>query len=55
MFFLYCLYITKQIYVEFYFKLLDEHYGGIDNYIRNYLKISDEDIKVLRDRYLENI
>lgn len=53
--FLYCLYIPKQIYVEFYFKLLDEHYGGIDNYIRNYLKISDEDIKVLRDRYLENI
>ncbi len=51
--FLYCLYIPKQIYVEYYFKLLDEHYGGIENYIKNYLKISEDEINILKDRYLE--
>lgn len=31
---------------------IDEHYGGMDAYIKNQLRVSEADIKVLRERYL---
>ena len=33
--------------------LIDEKYDGIDNYIKNVLKVDDEMIQSLRELYLE--
>nr|MDK6825412.1 tyrosine-protein phosphatase [Lactobacillus gasseri] len=33
--------------------LIDEKYNGLDNYIKNILKIDDELIQSLRELYLE--
>ncbi len=32
---------------------IDTHYGGMDAYLHNQLNLSDSDIDILRDRYLE--
>jgi len=33
--------------------LIESQYGGMDNYLKNELCLSDEDIQILRDRFLE--
>ena len=51
--FLYCLYLPKVIYINYWYQLVEENYGGVDNYIKNVLKFSENDIMTLRKRYLE--
>ncbi len=44
---------VEQIYIETAFRTAEEKYGSLENFIRNGLNISDEDIQKLRNKFLE--
>ncbi|MBF9014665.1 MULTISPECIES: tyrosine-protein phosphatase [unclassified Oceanispirochaeta] len=46
---------VKREYLSSYYEGIEERYGDMDTYIKNFLKISSDDIKTLRRRYLEKI
>ena len=45
---------VEQIYIETAFEAAEEKYGSLENFIREGLNISDEDIKNLRSQFLVN-
>ena len=45
---------VEQIYIETAFKTAEDKYGSLENFIRNGLNISDEDIQKLRNKFLES-
>tara|TARA_B100000287_G_C20663218_1_gene790856 strand:- start:1737 stop:2612 length:876 start_codon:yes stop_codon:yes gene_type:complete len=45
---------VEQEYIEIAFKTAEEEYGSLTNFIREGLNISDEDIKKLRDQFLDD-
>ena len=45
---------VEQIYIETAFEAAEEKYGSLENFIREGLNISDEDIKNLRNQFLVN-
>lgn len=45
---------VEKIYIETAFETAEEQYGSLENFIRVGLKISDEDIQKLRNKYLES-
>lgn len=44
---------VEQIYIETAFRTAEKKYGSLENFIRNGLNISDEDIQKLRNKFLE--
>ena len=44
---------VEQIYIETAFRTAEEKYGSLENFIRDGLNISDEDIQKLRNKFLE--
>jgi len=44
--------IVRKEYLDYTFKLIDEHYGGLEGYIENILQLSKTDQQRLRDKYL---
>lgn len=44
---------VEQIYIETAFETAEEQYGSLENFIRDGLNISDEDIQKLRNKFLE--
>jgi len=44
---------VEQIYIETAFKTAEDKYGSLENFIRDGLNISDEDIQKLRNKFLE--
>lgn len=45
---------VEQIYIETAFRTAEEKYGSLENFIRDGLNISDEDIQKLRNKFLES-
>ena len=45
---------VEQIYIETAFRTAEDKYGSLENFIRNGLNISDEDIQKLRNKFLES-
>ena len=45
---------VEQIYIETAFETAEEQYGSLENFIRDGLNISDEDIQKLRNKFLES-
>ena len=45
---------VERVYIETAFKTAEEKYGSLENFIRDGLNISDEDIQKLRNRFLES-
>ena len=45
---------VEQIYIETAFKTAEEKYGSLENFIREGLNISDEEIKILRNKFVES-
>ncbi|MDC0885267.1 tyrosine-protein phosphatase [Gammaproteobacteria bacterium] len=45
---------VEQIYIETAFETAEEEYGSLENFIRDGLNISDEDIQKLRNKFLES-
>ena len=45
---------VERIYIETAFKTAEEKYGSLENFIRNGLNISDQDIQKLRNKFLES-
>ena len=45
---------VEREYIETAFHTAEEEYGSIENFIKNGLNISDEDIKKLRNKFLES-
>ncbi|MFA5481040.1 MAG: tyrosine-protein phosphatase [Bacilli bacterium] len=45
-------YLAKRKYIDEYFNVINDEFGSLDEYINKHLKITDFDIKTLRDRYL---
>jgi protein tyrosine/serine phosphatase len=43
----------KLMFLDEYFRVINNQYGSFDNYIKNALKISDADRVLLRKKYLE--
>ncbi|MBL6701588.1 MAG: tyrosine-protein phosphatase [SAR86 cluster bacterium] len=44
---------VEQIYIETAFRTAEDKYGSLENFIRDGLNISDEDIQKLRNKFLE--
>ena len=44
---------VEQIYIETAFRAAEDKYGSLENFIRDGLNISDEDIQKLRNKFLE--
>ena len=44
---------VEEIYIETAFRTAEEKYGSLENFIRDGLNISDEDIQKLRNKFLE--
>jgi protein-tyrosine phosphatase len=44
---------VEQEYIETAFKTAEDKYGSLENFIREGLNISDEDIQKLRSQFLE--
>ena len=45
---------VEQIYIETAFKTAEEKYGSLENFIREGLNISDEEIQILRNKFVES-
>lgn len=45
---------VEQIYIETAFRTAEKKYGSLENFIRDGLNISDEDIQKLRNKFLES-
>ncbi|MDC0207519.1 tyrosine-protein phosphatase, partial [Pseudomonadota bacterium] len=45
---------VERIYIETAFQTAEEKYGSLENFIRDGLNISDEDIQKLRNKFLES-
>jgi protein-tyrosine phosphatase len=45
---------VERVYIETAFKTAEEKYGSLENFIRDGLNISDEDIQKLRNKFLES-
>jgi len=45
---------VEQIYIETAFRTAEDKYGSLENFIRDGLNISDEDIQKLRNKFLES-
>lgn len=45
---------VEQIYIETAFKTAEERYGSLENFIREGLNISDEEIQILRNKFVES-
>ena len=45
---------VEQIYIETAFKTAEEKYGSLGNFIREGLNISDEEIQILRNKFVES-
>lgn len=43
---------TKKDYLDGAYKVVEEHYGTITNYLKEVLEIDEEQLKILRDNYL---
>lgn len=44
---------VNRTYMEDALKVIDEEYGSMDEYLKNQLGVTDEDIAVLQEKYLE--
>ena len=42
-----------QSYLEAYYEAVDSHFGNYETFIKEGLGLSEEQIKILRDKYLE--
>lgn len=40
-------------YITEYFKIIDQLYGSMDNYLNKYLNITEREKKILKDKYLQ--
>lgn len=45
---------VERIYIETAFKTAEEKYGSLENFIREGLNISDEEIQILRNKFIES-
>ena len=45
---------VERIYIETAFKTAEEKYGSLENFIREGLNISDEEIQILRNKFVES-
>lgn len=45
---------VRRNYIEKMFEVIDSEFGGIDSYIHNQLKFTDEEIEKIKDNYLED-
>lgn len=45
---------VERIYIETAFNTAEEEYGSLDNFIREGLNISDEEIQMLRNKFLDS-
>lgn len=50
--FMYATYITKKEYLDCFFENIYKKFNTIDNYLINGLKLTNEDFKILRNRYI---
>lgn len=44
---------VKREYLDYAYKLINQHYGSVDNYTHEILKITSQDIQLLQHLYLE--
>ncbi len=44
---------VNRSYMEAALDYIDEQYGDVNGYLKNALKLTDDDIKALQDKYLE--
>ena len=51
--FLYCIMRTKKLYLQETIKYLEEKYGSILDFCKNVLGLTDENVSVLKNKYLE--
>jgi len=51
--FYHALYIAKKEYIDEYYRAIEEKYGSMDRYLREQIGVSDQEIVILRNRYLE--
>ncbi len=49
-----CFYLAKKEFLDEFFATIQKIYGSLDNYIFNGLKLTNEDINILKKRYLED-
>ncbi len=45
---------TKQSYIDLTFQILDDEYGGSENYLKNHCNVTEESINTLREILVEN-
>ena len=45
---------VERIYIETAFKTAEEKYGSLENFIREGLNISEEEIQILRNKFVES-
>lgn len=45
---------VKRDYLEYAYELMNQHFGGIENYTKEILKLDQPDIQRLQELYLEN-
>ena len=43
---------TRKVYIETSYKVIEEKYENADNYIRNVIGVSDNEIEILKQKYL---
>ncbi len=44
---------VREDYLELLYESIDERYGSMDNYLRDGLGLTPEELNTLRNRYLE--
>ena len=45
-------YICKKEFIDAYFEAIDKNFGSLDQYLYKYIKISDDDIITLKEKFL---
>lgn len=48
-----CYYLAKKEFLDEFYNTIDKLYGSLDNYVFNGLKLTKEDISILKKRFLE--
>lgn len=44
---------VKKEYLDYFYELMDQHFGGVKNYTKEVLKVTSQDIQLLQHLYLE--
>jgi protein tyrosine/serine phosphatase len=47
-------YLAKKEFLDEYFQAIDQHFGSLDRYVLDQLRLTAPDIEMLKKRYLEN-